>query len=168
MGSFDRVYSTKKGDGIIVVGRANTGLEALFHEFNQELSDFYFKEGLIAVTPRFDSDERQYLLPIYDPETLDIRMRLIHNEEDPRTIMGMETLIVPPTAIGNVSLRVLPSRTYHRYVKDWDFPHAPHETSYECLLAYFNMDGREEESAEKYSGRLCRGFYRVMEKKCGE
>ena len=165
MSSIERVHPTKRGSGIVVVGRANAEAESVFDDLSRELSHFYFELGLILVTYHYDQYERRYNLPVYDPDNLDVRIRMVRREEDPRAIIGLETIIQPPTALGSVSIQPLPSQTYHRYVKGWDFAHAPHETTYERLLAYFNMNEREGESADDYNAGLRDDFCRLLKSK---
>jgi|SRR3989344_6836508 len=155
----EMVYPTRHGPGLSVKGKANVDAREVFDELSSQLSNFFSDHGLGIITPNYVVAKPHYSLPVYDPEKLRSQDIATRSEEDPSMIVNLETRIITPPPVGNVSLRALPPKIQRSYVQNWDFAHAPSEKKYETFLAYFNMKATATESADAYSDRLRHEFY---------
>tara|TARA_Y100000294_G_scaffold141791_1_gene135830 strand:+ start:377 stop:859 length:483 start_codon:yes stop_codon:yes gene_type:complete len=119
-------HEMKTKSGIVVVGGRNDSKENVFDSIGRLLFDFYQERGseletlylvdnLIVVTKIFQNDKDKYYCPIYIPsESANVKH-------------------------GQIKIEWFNEERYAKFVKEWDFPHAPFEYSEQIFGVYFNI-----------------------------
>lgn len=145
------IRATTAGPGVLIKGDDRPS--EVFDCINSLLYEFYEKKGLLFVPQHekmrdaktgnsvtaaveFNGSRRGYSHKVYIGDMSEIRSGQV---EKPGGLDYTSEEIKPPQMHGSIKVLYLGTEQHIKYVKKWDFPHAPAKWKTENFLAYFNL-----------------------------
>ena len=139
------VYATVEGPGVLIKGFERPA--KVFEDISLALYQFYDRKGILFV-PEHEKSRDDSGKPITVVAEFDLSRRYSHRvytgemDQD-----GFGKIITPMHGFVNAYFAGKDHKV--KYVKDWDFPHAPSEWDEQIFLAYFNLIDRAARLRER-------------------
>ena len=135
-GSQLEVYATVEGPGALIKGFERPA--KVFDDISLALYQFYERKGLLFVPEHEKNGMDDSGKPIPVVAEFDPSRRYSHRVYTGEMDQDSSGRIITPM---HGFVNVYHAGTDHKvkYVKDWDFPHAPSEWDEQIFLVYFNL-----------------------------